>query len=96
MREVFANAFDGSIGGGLDVFFDPLGFVFGQFGFFDRFHDVAADVAHVNAAFFGEEQWSYYQQKASKYLKKKVKLGKSKNFKLGKEKQQLNCAIIAW
>ena len=49
-----------------------------------------------DAAFFGEEQWSYYQQKASKYLKKKVKLGKSKNLKLGKEKQQLNCAIIAW
>ena len=54
MREVFADAFDGGIGGGLDVFFDALGFVFGQFGFFDRFHDVAADIAHVDAAFFGE------------------------------------------
>ena len=65
MREVVGDALDGGVGRGLNIFFETLGLVFGELGFFDRFHDVAADIPHVNAAFLGEAMGVLHELKAA-------------------------------
>jgi hypothetical protein len=56
-REVVADVFDHFVGGGLDLFFETLQIVLGNLavflGFLEGVHGVAADVADVDATFFG-------------------------------------------
>jgi hypothetical protein len=54
VREVVADALDGSIGGRLNILLEALGLVLGQLGLLHGLKRVAADVANVHAALFGE------------------------------------------
>jgi hypothetical protein len=62
---MIADVFDHFVSGGLNLFFETLQIILGKFAVFLRFleavHRVAADVADVDATFFGHAAGNFHE-----------------------------------